>query len=161
MGRRRRTTVAPRPQIVGLLVLLVAGTTVAAVAGCGPDGSAGRPYEPTLPAVDFRPRLVLVVPDDGPVRAEPGERTDQPVGTDPPRVPSGSVVTVRNGGSRDQRLRGGDAFDTGIVRPGEETVVVLTNPGGDPLDLELVEVEGHRPEGRLTVEPATGGAAGT
>jgi hypothetical protein len=152
MGRRR-VTVALGPTMVRLMV--VAGALVP-VMGCGPDGSASRPFEPTLPTVDFRPKLVLVVDDAG-VRAEAGERTDPAVHTDPPVVPSGSVIEVRNGGTRDHRLRGDTAFDTGIMRMGEQTTVVLTNPDPDPLVLHLVEVIDDRPVGTLTVEPAPAG----
>ena len=148
MGRRR-VTVALGPTMVRLMV--VAGALVT-VTGCGPDGSGSRPFEPTLPTVDFRPKLVLVVDDAG-VQAQEGERADPAVRTDPPVVPSGSVIEVRNGGTRDHRLRGGTAFDTGIMRPGEQTTVVLTNPGTDPLELALVEVIEDRPVGTLTVEP--------
>ena len=152
MGRRL-TTVAPGSQIVRLLVVVVVGAAAGAVLGCGPDGSAGRPFEPTLPTIDVRPKLVLVVTDDA-VRAEPGERADPAVRTDPPSVPSGSVIEVRNGGTRDHRLRGGESFDTGIMRVGEQTVVVLTNPGTGDQVLELVEVIDDRVLGGLTVQPA-------
>jgi hypothetical protein len=149
MGRRR-TTVALGPTIVRLMV---AGMALAPVLlGCGPDGSAERPYEPQLPTPDLRPKLVLVVDDAG-VRAEPGERADPAVRTEPPTVPSGSVVTVRNGGTRDHRLRGDTSFDTGIMRAGEDTIVVLTNGGTGAQDLALVEVIDDRTVGRLTVEP--------
>jgi hypothetical protein len=99
---------------------------------------------------------VLVVDDAG-VRAEAGERADPAVHTDPPVVPSGSVIEVRNAGTGDHRLRGDTAFDTGIMRAGEQTTVVLTNPDPDPLVLHLVEVIDDRPVGTLTVEPAPAG----
>jgi hypothetical protein len=147
MGRPR-TTVAAGPMIVGLIV--AAAVTIAA--GCGADGSAEHPYEPTLPVVDFRPKLVLEVGDDG-LRATAGERADPAVRTDPPSVPGGSVVEVRNTGSRDHRLRGGTTLDTGIMRPGEHTTAVVTNPGPDPLELALVDIEGDTSRGPLTVGP--------
>jgi hypothetical protein len=154
MGRHR-TTVAPGSTIVRLLAALIVGMAATGLAAaCGPDGSAERPYEPTLPSPDFRPRLVLAIADDSPVRASPGERTDAAVSTDPPVVPSGSVISVRNAGGRDHRLKGGESFDTGILRPGEDTIVVLTNPGSDPQQLDLFEVTENRSVGRLTVEPA-------
>jgi hypothetical protein len=140
------------PTIVGVIAATTAA--VALTAGCGPDGSAERPYQPTLPAVDFRPVLVLTVGDgDDGVRAAPGERAVPVVRTDPPTVPSGSVVEVRNAGSRDRRLRAGTAFDTGIMRPGERTTVVVTSPGSDRSDLDLVDELSGRPQGRLAVEP--------
>jgi hypothetical protein len=136
--------------IVGRLAALA--VTVALAAACGPDGSAERPFQPTLPAVDLRPKLVLEVADDG-VRARLGDRPDPAVRTDPPTVPGGSVVEVRNTGTREHRLRGGTAFDTGTQRPGEATTVVLTNPDPGPRTLDLVDVDADAPRGHLVVEP--------
>ena len=94
--RGLRPPVTVGPTIVGVIVTsLVMAALV--LSGCGADGSAERPFEPTLPSVDFRPKLVLVVRDDA-LGAEPGERADPAVRTDPPTVPSGSVVEVRNDG---------------------------------------------------------------
>jgi hypothetical protein len=68
-------------------------------------------------------------------------------------VPGGSVVEVRNTGTREHRLRGGTAFDTGTQRPGEATTVVLTNPDAEARTLELVDVTDGAPRGRIVVEP--------
>jgi hypothetical protein len=148
--RRMRTAVLIGPLIVG--------ASVAGGLACGHLGRADDPHEPVLPAVDFRPRLVLDL-DEGGVGARRGERDDPAVGTDPPRVPSGSVIEVHNAGSRDLRLQGGTAaFDTGTLRPGERTTVVLTNPGTEPLVLALWELTTASGRGDLTVAPAPGGS---
>jgi hypothetical protein len=141
-----RTPVAG-PTIVGLLAAVAVTLTA-----CGADGSADRPFSPTLPNPDLRPKLVLEVTDDA-VRARAGERADPAVRTDPPTVPTGSVVEVRNAGTRDHRLRGGTAFDTRVQLPGDTTTVVLTNPDADARVLDLVDVDAGSTRGRLTVEP--------
>jgi hypothetical protein len=147
--RRMRTAVLIGPLIVG--------ASVAGGGACGHLGRADDSHEPVLPAVDFRTKLVLDLDERG-LHARTGERADPAVGTDPPRVPSGSVVEVHNAGSRDLRLQGGTAFDTGTLRPGERTTVVLANPGTEPLVLPLRELGTASDRGELTVAPAPGGS---
>lgn len=92
------------------------------VVACGGEPESG----PTLPTVDFTPKLVLTV-DEATITAAPGPRADDRVRTDPPTVPSGSVIEIVNGDDRDHRLQAPGLFDTGIMRPGETTTAVVTN----------------------------------
>lgn len=89
-------------------------------------GSAGR--QPTVASVDFAPKLVVEVDDDG-IGFVAGRRADAAVSTDPASVPSGSVVEVVNTGAGEHRLQAGKAFDTGQLRPGDRTTVVLVDDG--------------------------------
>jgi hypothetical protein len=143
-----------RPWMLRALVALAGvGLAGGALPACGTDGRAEHPSQPTLPAVDFRPKLVVAVGDAG-TSATPGSRSDPAIRTDPPTVPSGSVVELVNTATGDQRIQAGAAFDTGILRPGEHTTAVVTNPGPDPLDLRLTDVLTGREVGHLVVLPA-------
>jgi hypothetical protein len=143
-----RSPAAIGPTMVGLILV-----AAVALGACGADGTAERPYEPTLPTIDARPRLVLA-PGDDTMQVRAGERSDPALRVDPPTVPSGSVVEVRNDGTRDHRWRAGAAFDTGIMRPGERTTVVVTNPATAPVELDVVDVDAGASRGHLTVLPA-------
>jgi hypothetical protein len=136
-----------------LVALAGVGLAGGVLPACGADGSAERPYQPTLPAVDFRSKLVLTVGDAG-TAATPGSRPDPAMRTDPPTVPSGSAVELVNAGAGDRRIQAGSAFDTGILLPGDRTTAVVTNTGSEPLDLHLVDVLTDRDVGRLIVLPA-------
>jgi hypothetical protein len=103
--------------------VLVGIALLSVLTGCAGD----REAEPTIPSVDFTPRLVVVVSADG-LSVERGERFHD-AQLDPPSVPSGSVVEVRNDDSGDHRITAGSAVDTGVMRSGDTTTVVLTNEG--------------------------------
>jgi hypothetical protein len=137
--------------LVALAGVGLAGAALPAC-GAGADGSAEHPYQPTLPAVDFRPKLVLAVGNGG-TSATPGSRPDPAARTDPPTVPSGSVVELVNTAPGDQRIQGGTAFDTGILLPGDRTTAVVKNTGSEPLDLRLVDQLTGREVGHLIVLP--------
>jgi hypothetical protein len=109
-----------RRLIVSFLIVAMAGSIGV---GCRGD----REPEPTIPDVDFTPVLIIAVDDDG-IRAEQGPRQREGVAVDPPRVPSGSVIELRNAGEAEHRLVGDDGilFDTGIMLPGETTTLVVT-----------------------------------
>jgi hypothetical protein len=115
-------TVWPRKAFV----VMVLG--VLPVVSCGGDHDA----EPTIPSVDFTPRLVVVVTGADGLAVEPGGR---PEGTQlsPASVPSGSVIEVRNEDSRDHRITAGTTIDTGVMRPGDNTTVVMTTEGDTEL----------------------------
>lgn len=117
------TAAAPRAR--ALLVGLTGLATLAGAAGCASDQAT----EPTVASVDFTPRLVLEVRDDG-LRWVPGPRADDSVSVDPPRARQGAVVEVVNRTTADHRVTGdgGQAFDTGSLDPGESTTIVLSKP---------------------------------
>jgi hypothetical protein len=113
------------PRARALLVGLAGLVTVAGAAGCASDQAT----EPTVASVDFTPRLVLEVRDDG-LRWIPGPRADDSVSVDPPRARQGAVVEVVNRTTSVHRVTGddGQAFDTGTLDPGESTTIVLSKP---------------------------------
>jgi hypothetical protein len=65
-----------------------------------------------------------------------GERSDG-VTLDPPSVPAGSVIEVRNADNDDHRITADTTIDTGIMRPDDTTTVVMTTEG----DIELRDVD--------------------
>ncbi len=101
-----------------VIVAVLAAVTTTAVA-CGDPVE-----EPTLPTVDFSPSAVLTVTPDGIgcalVRVTTGPDC---------AVPAGSVVEVVNEGADDRRVVADGIFDTGILRPGDTTTVVVTEVG--------------------------------
>ncbi|WP_334143724.1 hypothetical protein [Rhabdothermincola sp.] len=106
------------------------------------------PHEPTLPTVDFTPVAIVTASPDGLGCAM------HPVGT-PCQVPAGSVIEVRNDGPGERRLQAGEAFDTGIMRPGETTTVVL---GDEPTTLEVRDALDPEATLELDVVPRAGHA---
>jgi hypothetical protein len=114
-----------------LLVVVVLGLPVLAAA-CAGD----HPAAPTIGSVDFTPRLVLQVDEQG-FEVDRGVTDDPVVTADPPSAPEGTVIEIRNGGSTDHRVTDGGTLDTGILRPGDTTTVVLTAEG----DLDLHDAE--------------------
>lgn len=103
--------------------------------------------EPVLPDPDFRPVLVIEVSDGG-LLVEDGPRDREGVQSDPARVPTGSVVEIRNEGPGEHRVVGDDSalFDTGRLLEGETTTVVLTQVG----TYEINDIE--RPDAAVTLE---------
>ena len=114
----------------------IAALCLAATVGC--VGSA--PTEPTLPSVNFTPRVIVEV-TDGAVAIKAGPQGDSAVRFDPASVPSGTVSEMINRGTRDHRLQGNAAkiFDTGTMRPGEKTTVVLKNATPDDLTVAVTD----------------------
>lgn len=110
-----------------LLVLAVVGLALVTPA-CAGD----HPAEPTIGSIDFTPRLVLEVHDQG-FEVSRGDTDDPAVTADPPSAPEGTVIEIRNAGSTDHRVSDGSTVDTGILQPGDTTTVVLTTQG----DLDL------------------------
>ena len=140
----------PRTPWWPALVALVAGGLLVGAAGCGGEPASG----PTLPSVDFSPKLVIELDDQ--IRFVPGPREDGAVSTDPPVVPGGTVVEVVNDGDEPQRLqggRGGTTFDTGTLLPGERTTVVLTNDTDADTVIPLATTEPPESTASITVRP--------
>ena len=131
----RRPRLAARAG-VAFVVLLVA-------AACG---EVPEDATPTIPDIDFTPVLVLSLADGG-LEVTDGPADLEPVGLDPPTVVGGSVLAVRNEGDDTARLRAGNAFDTLELRPGEQTVMVVTNDGSDDRRLPLDDGDGPEPDG--------------
>lgn len=106
----------------------------------------GTPHEPTLPTVDFTPVAIVTASPDG------LDCIMHPTPS-PCEIPAGSVIEVRNDGPGERRLQAGEAFDTGIMRPGETTTVVL---GDEPTTLEVRDA--FDPDAMLVLEvvPRTG-----
>jgi hypothetical protein len=100
-----------------IAAILAAVTTTAA--------ACGEPIEePTLPTVDFAPSAILTVTPDAIgcalLRVTTGPDCS---------VPAGSVVEVANEGADDRRVVADGIFDTGMLRPGDTTTVVVTEVG--------------------------------
>ncbi len=143
---RRDRVIRP---LLGVVVVVALGLGLAA-AGCGGEPASG----PTLPSVDFSPKLVIEL-DDG-IRFVGGPREDAEVRTDPPSVPGGTVVEVVNRGTGPQRLqggRGGKVFDTGTLLAGERTTVVLTNDTPAAEVVPLATTEPPEATAQITVTP--------
>jgi plastocyanin len=101
----------------------------AAVAACGPaDPSTPTPED--LRAIDLSPDHTITVDEDG---FEPSEL----------EVASGDVVLLVNEGGELHSFTAEERFDTGRMEPGDETTLVLTEPGEIPYeDLENPDAEG-------------------
>lgn len=129
-----------RPASAAWIGLLVA---VAGTSACGPTPPDAVP---TVPSVDFTPKVVIEVGDTG-IRATRGPKDDPAVQIDPLSVPQGTLAEVVNTGSTDRRLRSGDLVDTGTMRPGERIPIVLTKTTTEDTTHELVDAT--EPEHRL------------
>jgi len=149
MARRRAR--AGRGPWAGALVASVA-LAAAGLTGCGSDDDA----RPSVPSVDFEPRLVVVV-DDGEISAEAGPRPGAEMPHGPDRaadwlVPDGSVVELRVDGEEPARVvaerepaGGGEAsplLDTGALEPGDVVTIALTEPG--PVTFRFLDDEPDR-----------------
>ena len=108
---------------------LAATAAVLVAAGCGPpDPSTPTPED--LRAIDLSPDHTITVDDDG---FDPRDL----------EVTSGDVVLLVNEGTELHSFTAEERFDTGRMEPGEETTLVLTDPGRIPyLDLENPDADG-------------------
>jgi plastocyanin len=116
----------------------VAGSLVAVLlAGCVDPDPATLTAE-DLDEIDLSPDHTITVDDDG---FEPAALT----------VESGDVVLLVNEGTDLHSFTAEERFDTGRLEPGEDTTLVLTEPGEIPFhDLEHPEATGT-----LTIVEAT------
>jgi len=119
--------------------LLACALALGASGGCA--GSTAQ--TPTVASVNVEPVAELHVGDSGPLQFLLHEVTTEAA------IPSGSVLLVVNNGHVDHRIQAGSTFDTGTLRPGDETSVVLTKEG----PLTLVDTTTGR-EVDLTVSPS-------
>lgn len=105
------------------------------LAGCG-EASPSAPTPDDLADIDLRPEHTVTV-DEG--------------GFDPAaiEVRSGEVVLLVNAGTGLHSFTAEDRFDTGRLEPGEDTTLVLTEPGV----VTYRDLEDDRHEGRITVLP--------
>jgi plastocyanin len=116
--------------------IALALTTALAGACVDPDPSSPTPDD--LRAIDLSPDHTITVDEDGfdPASLE---------------VEAGEVVLLVNEGDELHSFTADERFDTGRMEPGDETTLVLTEPGEIPYrDLE------SDAEATLTIRPAEG-----
>lgn len=110
-----------------LLAALVGAAIV--LSGCV-DPKPSSPTAADLAAIDLSPDHTITVDEDGfdPATLE---------------VEAGEVVLLVNGGSGPHSFTAEERFDTGRLEPGDETTLVLTEPGEIPYrDLEAPDQKG-------------------
>jgi len=113
-----------------------------AVLALGLAGCAGtRAAEPTAATVNFSPKTVFDVSEAG-ITSTPIEVIDGAVA-----LKAGNVVEVSNTGAGEHRVTG-PGIDTGILKPGDTTTVVVTKVG----DLQIVDL--FDPEHHLVLRVA-------
>jgi plastocyanin len=109
------------------------------LAGCG-DASPSAPTPEDLADIDLRPDHTVTVDEDG-------------FHPDAIEVRAGDVVLLVNAGSRLHSFTAEERFDTGRLEPGEDTTLVLTEPG--VVTYRDLEDDDH--EARITVTPRRSG----
>jgi len=130
--------------VLTTLILLV--TAAPLIAGC----STGPPREPTVASVNFTPKVILEVNDDGFVwRSGPNTNpgVTVPADNNPPTVEQGTVMDIRNTGRGDHWVQAGKSFDTGTIKPGQSTLVVLSESVTEP---KVIEVTDKSAPGHIT-----------
>jgi len=121
------------------VVTAVALLALAALGACV-DPKPSSPTPEDLAEIDLSPDHTITVDADG---FEPAEL----------EVRAGEVVLLVNEGTGLHSFTADERFDTGRMEPGDETTLVLTEPGEIPYhDLEAPE---H--EATLTIVPAAEG----
>lgn len=117
--------------------------------------SAPTTTEPSLGTVNFSPRLVVDIGPAG-LRFRAGPREDPDLRLDPASTRSGTVTEVTNTSARDHRLQGNDGttFDTGVLRPGEKTTVVLTNTTAGDQSVRITDPTDPAIDATIVVRPA-------
>jgi plastocyanin len=111
----------------GLLAALLGAAVI--LSGCV-DPEPSSPTAEDLAAIDLSPDHTITVDGDGfaPATLE---------------VEAGEVVLLVNEGEEPHSFTADERFDTGRLEPGDETTLVLTEPGEIPYrDLEAPEHEG-------------------
>ena len=147
---RTPTTSPPRRAAAPVAALLVAA--LLALGGCGEREDT----EPGIPTMDTTPHAVLVVDDDG-LRWVAGDATIDDLTLDPVQLPSGTLLLVRNDGEDPHRLRAGKRFDTGVLEPGETTLVLFDEEPTEPKDLTVIDVDDPDRTTSFVVLPAEPG----
>jgi hypothetical protein len=151
------------------VTVLAACLGVVLLGGCGEDQTG----QPGIPDVDFTPRLVVTVDDEG-LEASIGARGegDDAVSDDPARMPVPGVLELRFSGEGEQRVVGylvapgeqppdlsdrdvatpAPLVDSGIQLAGDTVTVVLEDPG----TLELFTLADPDQRLVITLEPPAG-----
>jgi plastocyanin len=116
----------------------VVGFSAAALllfAACG-DPEPSSPSPADLESIDLTPEVTITVDDDGfdPATLE---------------VEAGTVIRLVNEGEGPHSFTAVDRFDTGRLEPGDDTTLVLTDPG----EIAYRDVVDPDHEGTLTVLP--------
>jgi plastocyanin len=120
-----------RPALVVAVAALLLG-------GCA-DSNPSPPTAEDLADIDLSPDVTITVDEDG---YDPDEVEDE----------AGTVFLLVNDGDEPHSFTADDhAFDTGILLPGEETTLVLTEPGTHPFH----DTEAPEHDGELRVVPQT------
>jgi plastocyanin len=109
-----------------------------AAAGCV-DPKPSSPTPEDLRAIDLSPDHTITVDEDGFAPADL-------------EVEAGEVVLLVNEGTELHSFTAEERFDTGRMEPGDETTLVLSEPG----EIPYVDLEDEDHEGTLTVVPAPG-----
>jgi uncharacterized cupredoxin-like copper-binding protein len=98
------------------------------LAGCG-DPKPSSPTGRDIASIDLSPDHTITVDEDG---FEPATL----------EVEAGEVVLLVNAGAELHSFTADERFDTGRLHPGDETTLVLTEPGEIPYrDLEAPDHE--------------------
>jgi len=122
-----------------------AALSTVAIALCvsvGLGGCAGtKAAEPTAATVNFAPKTVLAVDEAG-ITSVPLEVIDGAVS-----LQAGNVIEVANTGTTERRVTGA-GIDTGIMRPGDTTTVVVSKAG------EVSVVDVYEPSHHLILRVA-------
>lgn len=128
-----------RPGTAWLAAVLVTALGATSVAGCI-DPKPSSPTPADLRAIDLSPDHTITVDEDGfhPAALE---------------VRSGEVVLLVNEGEGLHSFTADERFDTGRMEPGDDTTLVLTEPGEIPYH----DLEDPAHEGTLTIVAADGG----
>jgi hypothetical protein len=128
---------APAPRSTAVIVIAITAVLAGLVAGCGHHAAT-----PGIGTLDLRPTVELVVRECPPAAStSPGcdqgdlsvRPTGHPTGAPVRSVGRGTVLSVENQARTSRRVQGTTAastvFDTGTMRPGEHTTVLLQTPG--------------------------------
>jgi hypothetical protein len=134
----------------GAIVLVLSAVALAVGSAC----AGSTPAEPTLPSVNFSPKVLIEIRPDG-LHYAKGPREDRELLLDPPTFGSGTVSEITNATTTDQRLQGdnGKVFDTGILRPGDKTTVVFTNSTAEQVTVAVTDTRDPTIKGTIVVRP--------
>lgn len=115
--------------------IALAATSLLVLTGCG-DSQPSSPSPADLESIDLTPEATITVDGEG---------------FDPPilEVEPGTVIRLVNEGDEPHSFTAVDRFDTGRLEPGDDTTLVLTEPG----EIPYRDVTNPAHEGTLTILP--------